>query len=131
MKERTASAQEVMDYLCGWDRFRIGDYDADTTKETVISQKIPVPVVNASPASFNGALLPDLHLKGIQILLPMNDLKVENPIDHDTADTTHEDNQEKYFLPGRDKAPAGAYFGKRSDLWIFLLCDLIFTQGEI
>ena len=63
--------------------------------QLVISQKSPVPVVNASPASFNGALLPDLHLKGIQILLPMNDLKVENPIDHDTADTTHEDNQEK------------------------------------
>ncbi len=36
VKERTASAQEVMDYLCGWDRFRIGDYDADTTKETFV-----------------------------------------------------------------------------------------------
>ena len=36
VKERTASAQEVMDYLCGWNRFRIGDYDEDTTSETFV-----------------------------------------------------------------------------------------------
>ena len=31
-KERTATAQEVIDYLCGWDKFRIGQYTEDTTK---------------------------------------------------------------------------------------------------
>lgn len=32
VKERTASPQDVMDYLCGWDRFRIGIYDKETKK---------------------------------------------------------------------------------------------------
>lgn len=36
VKERTASAQEVMDYLCGWNRFRIGEYDDDTTSSTFV-----------------------------------------------------------------------------------------------
>ncbi len=31
-KERTATAQEVADYLCGWDKFRIGQYTEDTLK---------------------------------------------------------------------------------------------------
>ena len=31
-KERTATAQEVVDYLCGWDKFRIGQYTEDTLK---------------------------------------------------------------------------------------------------
>ncbi len=35
-KERTATPSEVMDYLCGWERFRIGDYDSDTTSDTFI-----------------------------------------------------------------------------------------------
>ncbi len=35
-KERTATAQEVVDYLCGWDRFRIGNYTSDDSKETFI-----------------------------------------------------------------------------------------------
>ncbi|MDE5909426.1 MAG: penicillin-binding protein [Lachnospiraceae bacterium] len=35
-KERTATAQEVVDYLCGWDRFRIGEYTADDSKDTFI-----------------------------------------------------------------------------------------------
>jgi len=35
-KQRTATPQEVMDYLCGWDRFRIGDYDSETTSDTFI-----------------------------------------------------------------------------------------------
>ena len=36
VKERTATPQEVVDYLCGWNRFRIGSYDADTTSKTFI-----------------------------------------------------------------------------------------------
>lgn len=35
-KERTATAQEVVDYLCGWDRFRIGEYTAEDSKDTFI-----------------------------------------------------------------------------------------------
>lgn len=35
-KERTATAQEVVDYLCGWDRFRIGNYTEDDNKSTFI-----------------------------------------------------------------------------------------------
>ncbi|MBD5547492.1 MAG: penicillin-binding protein [Lachnospiraceae bacterium] len=35
-KERTATAQEVVDYLCGWDRFRIGNYTEDDNKKTFI-----------------------------------------------------------------------------------------------
>ncbi len=35
-KERTATPSEVMDYLCGWERFRIGDYDSDTTSDTFV-----------------------------------------------------------------------------------------------
>lgn len=35
-KERTATAQEVVDYLCGWDRFRIGEYTSDDSKDTFI-----------------------------------------------------------------------------------------------
>lgn len=35
-KERTATAQEVVDYLCGWDRFRIGNYTAEDTSDTFI-----------------------------------------------------------------------------------------------
>lgn len=35
-KERTATAQDVIDYLCGWDRFRIGSYTADDTRETFV-----------------------------------------------------------------------------------------------
>lgn len=31
-KERPATAQEVVDYLCGWDKFRIGQYTEDTLK---------------------------------------------------------------------------------------------------
>lgn len=38
-KERTATAQEVMDYLCGWDRFRIGEYDETTTSEEFVPGK--------------------------------------------------------------------------------------------
>lgn len=35
-KERTATAQEVVDYLCGWDRFRIGNYTEDDNKSTFV-----------------------------------------------------------------------------------------------
>ncbi len=35
-KQRTATAQEVIDYLCGWDRFRIGRYTEDDTKDTFV-----------------------------------------------------------------------------------------------
>ncbi len=35
-KERTATAQEVVDYLCGWDRFRIGNYTEEDTADTFI-----------------------------------------------------------------------------------------------
>lgn len=35
-KERTATAQEVIDYLCGWDRFRIGNYTAEDDKESFV-----------------------------------------------------------------------------------------------
>ncbi len=36
VRERTATAQEVVDYLCGWKRFRIGFYDKDTTSDTFV-----------------------------------------------------------------------------------------------
>lgn len=32
VKERTATPDDVMDYLCGWDRFRIGIYDENTKR---------------------------------------------------------------------------------------------------
>lgn len=35
-KEKTATAQDVVNYLCGWDRFRIGEYSAEDTKDTFI-----------------------------------------------------------------------------------------------
>lgn len=35
-KERTATAQEVVDYLCGWDRFRIGSYTEKDNKDTFV-----------------------------------------------------------------------------------------------
>ena len=35
-KQSTATAQEVVDYLCGWERFRIGEYTRDTTKDEFI-----------------------------------------------------------------------------------------------
>ncbi len=35
-KERTATAAEVVDYLCGWNRFRIGDYTAEDDKDSFI-----------------------------------------------------------------------------------------------
>ncbi|MCM1134674.1 MAG: penicillin-binding transpeptidase domain-containing protein [Clostridium sp.] len=35
-RERTATAQEVIDYLCGWTRFRIGNYTEDDSEETFI-----------------------------------------------------------------------------------------------
>lgn len=35
-KEKTATASEVVRYLCGWDRFRIGLYTSDDKKETFV-----------------------------------------------------------------------------------------------
>ena len=35
-KERTATAQEVVDYLCGWDRFRIGNYTKEDNEDTFV-----------------------------------------------------------------------------------------------
>lgn len=35
-KEKTATAQEVIDYLCGWDRFRIGNYTQQDTEKTFV-----------------------------------------------------------------------------------------------
>lgn len=35
-KQRTATAAEVIDYLCGWERYRIGEYDQETSKDTFI-----------------------------------------------------------------------------------------------
>ena len=35
-KQRTATAQEVMDYLCGWDKFRIGEYTKDDSSSTFV-----------------------------------------------------------------------------------------------
>ncbi len=35
-KQRTATAQEVMDYLCGWDKFRIGEYTKDDNSSTFV-----------------------------------------------------------------------------------------------
>lgn len=35
-KERTATAQEVVDYLCGWNRFRIGNYTDEDSSDTFI-----------------------------------------------------------------------------------------------
>lgn len=35
-KERTATAQEVVDYLCGWEKFRIGNYTDEDTRSTFV-----------------------------------------------------------------------------------------------
>lgn len=35
-KEKTATAREVVDYLCGWDRFRIGEYTEDDNKDSFV-----------------------------------------------------------------------------------------------
>lgn len=35
-KERTATAKDVINYLCGWDRFRIGNYTDDDTSDTFV-----------------------------------------------------------------------------------------------
>ncbi len=35
-KEKTATAAEVVDYLCGWDRFRIGQYTNEDTQDTFV-----------------------------------------------------------------------------------------------
>ncbi|MGN0377191.1 MAG: penicillin-binding transpeptidase domain-containing protein [Suilimivivens sp.] len=35
-KEKTATAKEVVEYLCGWDRFRIGQYTEDDSKDTFV-----------------------------------------------------------------------------------------------
>ncbi len=34
VSEKTATAQDVIDYLCGWDRFRIGEYTEDDKRST-------------------------------------------------------------------------------------------------
>lgn len=36
VKEKTAGPEEVMNYLCGWDRFRIGQYNEDTKRDNFI-----------------------------------------------------------------------------------------------
>lgn len=33
-KEKTATAEDVINYLCGWDRFRIGEYTSEDTEDT-------------------------------------------------------------------------------------------------
>ncbi|MBQ2936906.1 MAG: penicillin-binding protein [Lachnospiraceae bacterium] len=38
-KEKAATAADVVDYLCGWDRFRIGDYTTDDTEDTFLPGK--------------------------------------------------------------------------------------------
>ena len=38
-KEKTATAQDVIDYLCGWDRFRIGEYTSEDTEDTFVAGK--------------------------------------------------------------------------------------------
>ena len=35
-KEKTATPQEVVNYLCGWDRFRIGNYTEDDNKDSFV-----------------------------------------------------------------------------------------------
>ena len=35
-KQSTATAQEVVDYLCGWKRFRIGEYTSDTSSDEFV-----------------------------------------------------------------------------------------------
>lgn len=35
-KQKTATAQEVMDYLCGWEKFRIGEYTQKDSSSTFI-----------------------------------------------------------------------------------------------
>ena len=36
VKQKNASAQEIVDYLCGWTRFRIGEYSKDNNKDNFI-----------------------------------------------------------------------------------------------
>ena len=38
-KERTATAQDVINYLCGWDRFRIGNYTDDDNSDTFVPDR--------------------------------------------------------------------------------------------
>ena len=38
-KEKTATASEVVDYLCGWDRFRIGQYTREDSEDTFVPGK--------------------------------------------------------------------------------------------
>lgn len=35
-KEKTATAEEVVEYLCGWNRFRIGQYTKDDSEKTFV-----------------------------------------------------------------------------------------------
>lgn len=35
-RERTATAQEVVDYLCSWERFRIGEYTSEDNKNSFV-----------------------------------------------------------------------------------------------
>lgn len=35
-KEKTATAGEVIEYLCGWSRFRIGEYTSEDTEDTFV-----------------------------------------------------------------------------------------------
>ena len=38
-KERTATAKEVVEYLCGWNRFRIGEYTSADDKGQLYTRK--------------------------------------------------------------------------------------------
>lgn len=36
VKQKTATAEEVVEYLCGWNRFRIGEYTSEDTSDTFV-----------------------------------------------------------------------------------------------
>lgn len=38
-KQKNATCDDIVNYLCGWDRFRIGDYDEKTKRDTFVPGK--------------------------------------------------------------------------------------------
>ena len=63
--------------------------------QLIVGQQVAVAVINTSPASLNGPLSHNLHLKGVKIFLPVYNLQIKNPVDQNPpcADQYHNDNK--------------------------------------
>ena len=59
----------------------------DGMGQLIVSQEISVAVIDAAPAALDGTLPHDLHPEGFKILLPVDDLQVEYPVDKNRAHT--------------------------------------------